>query len=428
MTSQIQDSPNQTAEVVRRAMGLRYVLLAFGGVSLILGMNFGLALLGIETPLAAGDRSELHAQLMVFGFLGTLIALERAIAVRQLLAFVAPAGFGLGALLLIAGVPQQFGEALQVVGALGLVWCYRLAWKRVPSASLAIQALGAVLAVGAAVLWLGGTQTQLVAPWICAFIILTIVGERLDLARLNISSARAESWAVGFAVAAAIGATSSLLWPVFGLALFGSALLALVGWLVQYDIVTKTIRMTGLPRYTAACLLSGYAWLALAGIFWIAADPATSAGLYDLTIHAVFIGFALSMVLGHAPIILPAVLGRPLPYRTIMWLPLIILQLSLIVRILVGDLRSVTWAWQIGGASNVVAILLFLIVALTSVIVGTRAGEATGRPVAPRKPSALEVGAELPVVPAADTDAPVALSDKSLLPLVGSEPKPPEQP
>ena len=36
---------------------------------------------------------------------------------------------------------------------------------------------------------------------------------------------------------------------------------------------------------------------------------------YDAVVHAVFLGFTLSMIMAHAPVILPAVLRRPLPYR-----------------------------------------------------------------------------------------------------------------
>lgn len=356
---------------------MRYVLLAFGGLSLILGLNFALILLGVAAPLTGRNFEMLHAQFMVFGFLGTLISLERAVAVRKPWAFVAPLGFGLGALLMLTSLPQQVGEALQLVGAIGLVECYRLAWKRVPSVSLGIQILGAVLAVGAAILWLGGTGTPSVVPWISGFIILTIIGERLDLAVISYRSDNAETWALAFSLTAAIGIALSLLWLSIGLVILGCALLALVGWLLQYDIAMKTIHTRGLPRFTAACLLSGYAWLAFVGVMWIVADPLSSAGMYDLTIHAVFIGFGLSMVLGHAPIILPAVLGRPLPYRAIMWLPLVLLQLSLIFRIFVGDLRSVTWAWQVGGVTNVIAILLFFGMAVGSVVLGAK--KARGR-------------------------------------------------
>jgi len=39
-------------------------------------------------------------------------------------------------------------------------------------------------------------------------------------------------------------------------------------------------------------------------------------GGYDAVVHAIFLGFVISMVMAHAPVILPAVLRRPLPYRS----------------------------------------------------------------------------------------------------------------
>ena len=43
--------------------------------------------------------------------------------------------------------------------------------------------------------------------------------------------------------------------------LSGVGMIALAAWLLRYDIALMTIRRSGLPRFVAACLLSGYAWL-----------------------------------------------------------------------------------------------------------------------------------------------------------------------
>ena len=90
---------------------------------------------------------------------------------------------------------------------------------------------------------------------------------------------------------------------------------------------------------------------------------------YDLVVHAVTLGFAMSMVLAHAPIILPAVLVRPLPYRPVLYAATLALQLSLILRV-AGDIRGIGWAWQGGGAGNVLALLGF--VGLSAVLVVRR--------------------------------------------------------
>jgi len=39
-------------------------------------------------------------------------------------------------------------------------------------------------------------------------------------------------------------------------------------------------------------------------------------------LHSIFVGFTISMIFGHAPIILPAVLNRMLPYHPSFYLSL----------------------------------------------------------------------------------------------------------
>jgi hypothetical protein len=68
------------------------------------------------------------------------------------------------------------------------------------------------------------------------------------------------------------------------------------------------------------------------------------------------------MVFGHAPVILPAVLRIPLPYRPLLYAPLALLHATLVLRI-AGDFAasSALRAW--GGAGNVAAIALFILTA-----------------------------------------------------------------
>ncbi|MFB9895270.1 hypothetical protein [Planobispora takensis] len=69
------------------------------------------------------------------------------------------------------------------------------------------------------------------------------------------------------------------------------------------------------PALARLPLLAGYGWLATAGILWAASGLAAGPYLYDAALHALFLGFVMSMVFGHAPVILPAVLRVRLPYR-----------------------------------------------------------------------------------------------------------------
>jgi hypothetical protein len=73
------------------------------------------------------------------------------------------------------------------------------------------------------------------------------------------------------------------------------------------------------------------------------------------------------MIMAHGPVILPAVLRRPLPYRTVLWVPLVLLHASLLLRLWLGDALHVEVAWQVGGALNVAALLLFFGLAAWSV-------------------------------------------------------------
>ena len=87
----------------------------------------------------------------------------------------------------------------------------------------------------------------------------------------------------------------------------------------------------------AACMLAGYAWMIVAGGVWVARGPVFSGYGYDTVVHALTIGFALSMVLAHAPVIVPAIARRDLPYNTAMWVVWGSLQLGLVIRALAGE-------------------------------------------------------------------------------------------
>jgi hypothetical protein len=285
---------------------------------------------------------------------------------------MAPAGLGLGGLALLSPLPMWVGGWLMVLGTAGLVAVYVPLWRRAPAAAVLVQAGGAVLATGAAVLWVGGVPVPDLLPWLVGYLVLTIAGERLELARVGLLDPRTETAAALIAGLVVVSTVASLLWPAVGYPLLGASYLALTGWLVRHDVARRTVRSTGLPRFMAACLLAGYAWLAVTGTYWLIAGPAGDGPMYDLVIHSVFLGFVISMIMAHAPVILPAVLRRPLPYRSVMYVPAALLHASLVLRVAVGDVRGVHWAWQTGGVLNIVALLLFVLLAAWSVLTAGR--------------------------------------------------------
>ncbi|HEY3437601.1 MAG TPA: hypothetical protein VGK35_07930 [Actinotalea sp.] len=334
-----------------------------GGIALLAGLDGGLLLLGLPAPVSAARLPQVHGPLLVLGFVGTVVALERAVALRRWWGGIAPVALGLGALLVLSPAPAQVGQVVMVAGTVGQLVLYAGLWRRAESAALALQVLGAVLATGGALLWWGGAAVAVSLPWLAGYLVLTIAGERLELARVVVLPRGVEAGVLALGTCLVAGAVAATLWPGVGHALLGAALLGLVGVLVVHDVARRTVTSTGLPRYMGWCLLAGYAWLVVAGALWLLAGAVTEGRPYDAVVHAVFLGFTLSMIMAHAPVILPAVLGRPLPYRPAFYVPVVLLHGSLVLRVLGGDMYGQAWALKTGGALNVLAVLAFLVVA-----------------------------------------------------------------
>jgi hypothetical protein len=354
-----------TVAVPRRPAWPRAVFLAPAVVALLAGLDAAAMLLGLPAPVSARRLPHVHGMLLVLGFLGTLISLERAVALRHRAGYLAPALLGAGGLLLLAPVPLAVGRSTQLLGAVALGFVYVPLWRRQRDDAVLVQAFGAVLAIGAAVLCLGGVPVPALLPWLVGFVVLTIGGERLELARIAMGPS-AGRVLLALSAALVLGVVASLLWPRAGHPLLGAALLALVGWLAAHDVARHTVRSTGQPRFAAACLLAAYGWLAVAGGIWLLAGATGRGAAYDAVVHAVFLGFTMSMVMAHAPVILPAVLHRPLPYHPAMFGPVALLHASLALRLYAGDALGSRVAWQIGGGLNGAALLAFIGVAVWS--------------------------------------------------------------
>jgi len=358
---------------------VRLALLAPGGIALLAGLDAALLLLGLPAPVTLDRLPDVHGPLLVLGFVGTVIALERAVALRAAWGYAAPAALGLGGLSLITPAPIAVGQVLLLLGLLVQLAVYRSLWRRQESVALAMQVLGAVLATGSALLWWGGAPVAGVLPWFAGFLVLTIAGERLELARVGALAAGSERHVMALSLLLVAAVVAATLWPVVGHILLGAALLALVTRLLGIDVARRLVRSTGLPRYMAWCLLAGYAWLLVAGGIWALLGFVPDGPAYDAVIHSVFLGFTISMIMAHAPVILPAVLGRPLPYAPAFYAPVVLLHVSLLLRVAGGDLWGQEWALQTGGALNVTALLAFVLLAGRSSILASRRATSRAR-------------------------------------------------
>lgn len=350
----------------------RAPLMILAALALLAGLWAGLIRLGWQLPSLALQLPAQHGPLMVSGFLGTLISLERAVALSQnqngrRLYYLSPLLAGLGAVTLFLTLPTAVPRGLSTLGALGLVLIFVIIYRLQPTIDHGVMGMGAFLWLVGNGLWLIGKPVFQVVPWWAGFLILTIAGERLELARVLLLKQTARNSFLAIIGLFLAGLLVSLLSLDHGIRLAGIALLGLGYWLLRFDIARRTIRQKGLTRYIAACLLPGYVWLIVGGLFWLTYGGQYVAGpVYDALLHTIFLGFVFSMIFGHAPVIIPAVLGIKVPYIPLFYTHLVLLHISLVLRV-VGDWLLWLPLRRWGGLLNEVAILGFLLITAVAV-------------------------------------------------------------
>lgn len=362
------------ADPARSGIGvpMRVPLLALGFVALVIGVGAGLVRLGIVVPVIAAVAAPNHAMLMIGGFFGVVIALERAVAIGRAWAYAAPLAAGAGAIAAIAGANALAPWLLLAASAVLTIVCADI-YRRQCAAFTATIALGALAWLGGNLAWALGAPVQQVVTWWLAFPILTIAGERLELSRLLPRSAAAQRMFSAIVVALAVAlAAAAMPW---GARVFGASLLALAAWLAMHDLARRTVRGRTLTRYIAICLLSGYVWLAIGALIALVAGLVPGTRAYDAALHALGLGFVFSMVFGHAPIVVPAVLRVDVGYRRAFYVPLALLHATLALRLAGDALTDPVWT-RAGGIGNAVALAAFILTMAASAWLTKRAGAA----------------------------------------------------
>lgn len=361
-----------------------------GLVALLAALWGGLNRLGWDLPMPRPDFATAHGPLMVSGFLGLVISLERAVGLNDPRALLVPALAGVGGLMVVLGLglgAGPLGSVFFVLASLGLVALYALIARVRAELFIGVMAGGALAWTIGNILWLMGWPIYRLVPWWILFLVLTIAGERLELTRFLKPSPGSRQAFVLILLLLLIGAVVGGIWPTSGIRVVGAGLLALGLWLMRFDIARRTVRQTGVTRFVAVCLLTGYVWLCVSGGMALATSDWLPGPLYDAVLHSVFLGFVFAMIFGHAPIILPALLHIPLQFSRFFYVPLIVLQASLLVRVL-GDLIPWWPARLWGGLGSEVAILLFVVTVVRAVR-GAKAASLAGarEPVQGRRPA-----------------------------------------
>ena len=342
----------------------RYLLLAAALIAMVAGLWYGLVRIGWALP--AFGRPDLvvqHGPFMIAGFLGVLIPIERAVAVETRLAFLIPllSAVGMG-LLVVPDLSPAWGRLLITLASIGYTGLFLYFLSIDPQLHAYVMVGGAVAWVAGNVLWTAGWGLPRVVFYWIGFLVLTIAGERLELAR-TMKLGRKETWSfAGFSLLLTAGLVCMSLRPDLGISryLAGAGLASLGAWLLVVGPSRRTIRLPGRMRFIAISLMIGYVWLITAGVFLFVYTWAPAGPVYDAILHAVFLGFVFSMIFAHAPIIFPAVTGTSMTYLPIFYIHLILLHASLVLR-MIGDLSGTHMCRTWGALFNGIAIVVFLV-------------------------------------------------------------------
>lgn len=327
-------------------------------VMLASGILAGLARVPVNVPAHSMQLAAWHGVMMIPAFFGTVISLERAVALRTPLSYAAPLLNAIGALaLLVLGSVTAMQLFTLIASVALLIVSIRLAQQMAADFTALLAVAAGCWVLGNLAWWVSDDPGRSTWLWL-AFLVITIAAERLELTRFLRTSRIAKRWCYAVLALIAVGALLATFVDHKAGRIFSAGLLMLAVWLARHDIARHNIRQKGITRYIAACLFGGYVWLGIAG--WLGIFGAMEPGhtLRDAALHALALGFVLAMVFGHALIIVPAITGLKLPYHWAFYIPLGLLHGSLSLRALGRSMDSMMLA-QWGAIANAATLMVF---------------------------------------------------------------------
>lgn len=298
--------------------------------SLIIGLLTGLQRMGWSLPFTAAVAN--HGAIMVGGFIGTLITLEKIIPLKRKIVYALPVLSGASVILFFVKLPVLSVVCL-VSASVGLCAVFLVYLIRERSLIYFLMLTGAACWVTGNMLLLTNGFYPVSLSWWMAFALFVIASERLELMKFLPVSRNQKRLFVTFMALFVPACLFSF--HGTGSYLAAGSLIGVALWLMRFDVVRINLKKESLTRYTGVALLAGYCALLLTGIFipLLAAKPMG----YDVLVHAFFIGFVFSMIFAHGPIILPGVLGISVkPYHPVLYVWLVLLYASWVTRAVAG--------------------------------------------------------------------------------------------
>ena len=367
-----------------------FVALAFMLLGLVVGILRLMLVNGVIIRFPPLEQFYvLHSEIIVFGFLGILIMFERVIGVEILPKNRRPITlkpmipiFAAGLLLYLAGSVLQ-SDAVVVLGgvlmAVGSVFFAYVVWwlffRGGDHLAMYFMLLGVVA------LTIASLVSTHIVTWdqygfallLLSYPMLFIIGERVELTRFGSGRSGRHNFKTALAVA-----STGLILLIIDTVLLPSALLlsgaaicylAVIG--ITYKVESMSLRRLStirypINRYVTIHTTTAYYWITVGlALLLLRLVWTSNPFLYDAFIHSIGVGFVGTMILAHGPIILPAILKRPMINKTLSLIPLLLLTLGNLIRV-AGDLVKPFYfdiAAVIGysGLLILVAVLAFFI-------------------------------------------------------------------
>jgi nitrite reductase (NO-forming) len=357
----------------------RLAILIWAVIACLTGLMTAFARIGLSPFAQSPELVSVHGALMVFGFLGTAIGMERGVAYHAGSAdhprwgLIAPllGALGVVSVFILALIPSLPSWWPAIPGAFWAASMFELSavyigiWSWQNSVTLIIQMMGSLTGALGMILYACSVPALRLAPMWMVFLVLTIIGERLELARVSFTGKFVENTLITAAATSVIGAILILIISEVGYVILGLSFLVLLITMLSHDIARHTFKLPGMTGFMGVAMLCAYTWGIIGSLMWIflpQTDLFSQRSAFALVCFD--LGFTMTMVIAHASIIVPAIIRRPMPFSTLMWIPLVALESGLAI----GAIGTVRGSEVIGQAGSVIAILSLL--ALIIVMVG----------------------------------------------------------
>lgn len=334
---------------------LTFIILPIALFSMLVGVYIGFIRIGWVFPVSNNLPIPHHGILMAGSFLGTLVSVERVVVLKNRWVWFIPI-LMVSSLFFLISQQNQIAFGVLLVGSIGYFFISFQNYITYKLKGDILMLIGAFFQIVAFTIFiLTHSYPMSFAGWLL-FFLLTIVGERLNLTRFLPVSPKA---VIELYVWLGVLIISSFLYH-FGFAIVVSlSLWGISQWLLRNDIALINIHKAGHYKFLGMALIGAYFWLFITG--GLGLIKSDNPYLYDALLHAFFVGFVLSMVLAHAPIIFPGLLQIKLtPFHPIMYVWLFALHASLFLRVY-GDIFESYELRKLGGLFNGISFVGYLL-------------------------------------------------------------------